>query len=174
MAHVLKVATVALTIVFVWPQLATAQALESRDKHGYWWVFQNKDTDSTLCYMASEPTRKQGNYTKRGDVYAMITHRPNDKTYHVVSITTGYTYDTTKPVEVAIDGDKKFNLFPHGEDAWANDEKDDKALVVAMRRGGSMVVQGTSSRGTLTTDTYSLSGFTAAHKAINAACKAKW
>jgi hypothetical protein len=31
-------------------------------------------------------------------------------------------------------------------------------------------VQGTSSRGTLTTDTYSLSGFSAAYDAISEAC----
>jgi hypothetical protein len=33
-----------------------------------------------------------------------------------------------------------------------------------------MIVKGTSSRGTLTTDTYSLSGFTAAFNAISKAC----
>ena len=33
-----------------------------------------------------------------------------------------------------------------------------------------MVVRGVSSRGTQTTDTYSLSGFTAAYRAINTAC----
>jgi hypothetical protein len=34
-----------------------------------------------------------------------------------------------------------------------------------------MVIKGTSSRGTLTTDTYSLAGFTAAYNAIEQACK---
>ena len=33
-----------------------------------------------------------------------------------------------------------------------------------------MVVKGTSSRGTVTTDTYSLRGFTAAYDAISGAC----
>jgi len=39
-----------------------------------------------------------------------------------------------------------------------------------MRRGGTLVVKGTSSRGTDTTDRYSLMGFTAAHNAISQAC----
>ena len=39
-----------------------------------------------------------------------------------------------------------------------------------MRKGRTMVVTGTSTRGTLTTDTYSLSGFTKASRAIAKAC----
>ena len=44
-------------------------------------------------------------------------------------------------------------------------------LVRAMKSGNRMVVYGTSSRGTKTTDTYSLSGFTAMKKRIDKACK---
>ena len=39
-----------------------------------------------------------------------------------------------------------------------------------MIKGSKMVAVGTSSRGTKTKDTYSLSGFTKAYKAINKAC----
>ncbi|MGB1026239.1 MAG: invasion associated locus B family protein, partial [Rhodospirillaceae bacterium] len=39
-----------------------------------------------------------------------------------------------------------------------------------MKRGRDMIVKGTSSRGTVTTDTYSLSGVTAAMNAIDKAC----
>jgi hypothetical protein len=38
-------------------------------------------------------------------------------------------------------------------------------------KGAAMVVVGTSERGTKTTDTYSLKGFTAAYGAISKACK---
>ena len=44
-------------------------------------------------------------------------------------------------------------------------------LLAAMKRGNTMIVTGTSSRGTLTTDRYSLSGITAAIEAIGKACK---
>ncbi|MDX1424550.1 MAG: invasion associated locus B family protein, partial [Kiloniellales bacterium] len=46
----------------------------------------------------------------------------------------------------------------------------DQAIVKAMRAGSSMVVKGTSSRGTVTTDTYSLLGFSKAYAAISKAC----
>ena len=47
----------------------------------------------------------------------------------------------------------------------------DRAIVAAMKAGRQMIVRGTSTRGTLTTDTYSLSGFSAALAAIDKACK---
>ena len=43
-------------------------------------------------------------------------------------------------------------------------------MVNAMAKGSKMVVKGTSSRGTPTTDTYSLMGFMAARRAITQAC----
>jgi hypothetical protein len=41
-----------------------------------------------------------------------------------------------------------------------------------MKRGNELVFKGTSARGTLTTDSYSLRGVTAAMKALDAACPA--
>jgi hypothetical protein len=47
---------------------------------------------------------------------------------------------------------------------------DEGVLVAAMRSGSTMSVQGTSSRGTVSTDTYSLSGVSAALDAIAKEC----
>ena len=99
----------------------------------------------------------------------LITHRPADKTRDVVSVVAGYSYKADSDVRVDIDG-KNHTLFTHGERAWARDSATDRRLVDAMRSGRKMVVRGTSERGTATTDTYSLSGFTAAHQAITKAC----
>jgi hypothetical protein len=71
-----------------------------------------------------------------------------------------------------IDG-KQFSLFTDDDTAWGGDARTDSALVTAMKAGTSMTVRGTSARGTLTTDTYSLAGFTAAHAAIDKACDAQ-
>ena len=45
--------------------------------------------------------------------------------------------------------------------------------IKALAAGSSLVVKGTSSRGTATTDTYPLAGFSAAHAEINKACGVK-
>jgi hypothetical protein len=90
----------------------------------------------------------------------------------VVSVITGYTYQENSEATVQI-GNQSFRLFTNGETAWARDEKTDKSLVDAIRKARMLVIKGTSSRGTVTTDTYSLDGSSAAYDAINQACGVK-
>ena len=124
------------------------------------------------CWIYSEPVKDEGNYKKRGRIYLLVTHRPGEKTFNQVQFTAGYTYKKGSAVQVAI-GAKKFDLFTNGDTAWARSTKDDRNLATAMRGGARMVFTGQSSRGTKTKDTYSLSGISAAHKAIGKACGVK-
>jgi invasion protein IalB len=137
-----------------------------------WTAYLYEGAGGKTCYMAGQPIKEEGKYTKRGDVLALITHSPGDKTFDVVSIVAGYTHKADSEVLVKI-GSRKFNLFTFEDRAWASEEVTDRELVAAMKRGHRMVVIGTSSRGTRTTDTYSLVGFTKAHDKISAACAVK-
>ena len=56
------------------------------------------------------------------------------------------------------------------EEMYARDAASDRALAQAMMKGGQLIARGTSSRGTLTTDRYSLKGFTRAHQTLDKAC----
>lgn len=121
------------------------------------------------CYITSKPTKEQGDYTQRGRTYVLVTHRPKDGSFDVVSVVAGYTYKEGSEVALAVD-QTEFGLFTHQDSAWAPDTATDKELVAAMKSGNRMVVRGVSTRGTKTTDTYSLSGFTRAYQAIAEAC----
>ena len=149
---------------------ASAQDVTVIGTHGAWTAYSYQEDSGIVCYIASEPTKAEGNYTRRGYVFALVTHRPSENSIDVVSIVAGYPYQENSDVTVRL-GTKNFELFTHGERAWTRDESDDKDLVSSMVRGSSMIVKGTSGRGTLTTDSYSLSGFTAARKEISDACK---
>ena len=153
--------------------LPTSAHAEVLGAHGDWVVTKGTEAGQPLCYMSAEPQTAKGNYTKRGKVYAIVTHRPAEKSIGVVSFQAGYTLKEGAPVTVTIDAKTTFTLFSQGEFAWTREAGDDQALVNAMRAGSQMVVKGTSARGTLTTDSYSLAGFTAALNAINAACGVK-
>ena len=61
-------------------------------------------------------------------------------------------------------------MIPDGSGAWLASAADEPGFVAAMKAGKSLVVKGTSTRGTETTDTYSLAGATAALDAANKAC----
>ncbi len=99
----------------------------------------------------------------------MVSHRPATNATNVVSIHSGYKYKEDSEVRVTI-GNKSFTLFTHGDTAWANNAAHDKALVKAMIAGRVMLVRGVSWRNTKTRDTYSLLGFTAAHREIGRSC----
>ena len=136
-----------------------------------WTAYQTGSGATKVCYMASKPTKDVVKYTARAEIYAMVTHRPGAKSFNVVSVHAGYRYKEGSTAEVSVGGNK-FALFTHVETAWATDSADDKALVRTMRAGSKMIIRGRSWRDTATKDTYSLLGFTAAHQAINQACKA--
>ena len=123
-----------------------------------------------VCYMASQPGNATGDYTRRGDSFALITHRTSDNTRDVFSYIAGYPYKKDSPVILKID-DQQFELDTIEDIAWAKNAEQDKKIAEAIRNGKTMVVKGTSSRGTLTTDTYSLKGSASAYKKISEECR---
>ncbi len=140
--------------------------------YGDWAAYTYKENGKNVCYMASTPKKDEGKYTKRGDIYAVVTHRPAEKSFDVVNIVAGYNYKSESKTVVKI-GKETFNLFTADDKAWTLTSQDDKKLVAAMKRGERMIVDGISSRGTKTKDTYSLQGFMRAYNAISAKCGKK-
>ena len=143
------------------------------DNPGKWGAFTVKEDGGTACYLAGKPDDTKPDNVKRGPVWLLVTHRPYRHVQHEVSIYVGYPFKKDSTVEVTIDGHTS-EMITDGEIAWAQDAKADLALTKAMRSGLNMIVRGISSRGTKTTDRYSLRGFTRAHNAINQACGVKF
>lgn len=165
-----------LAICGVAAPILLATAAKAEDKvlglYGDWGAQTFTEGSNTGCSMWSQPTKDEGNYTRRGGIYAYVTHRPWDKRINEVSISAGYAYKKDSTVQIRIGG-QKFTMFTDGETGWSRSAKEDQSLIDAMRRGNSMIVSGVSTRGTRTTDTYSLTGFTKAFAAINKACNVK-
>jgi hypothetical protein len=155
------------------PAALQAQDIEYIESNRDWHAFRYTENGNPVCYMVSRPTRDEGDYTLRGDIYAMVTHRPAENETNAVSVIAGYPYREGSTVSVTIDNDDSYTLYTGnvGDEgyAWSYPE-DQAAMIASMRAGVDMVVVGTSSRGTRTTDTYSLLGFTATKAAIDAAC----
>lgn len=160
-----------LLALFAFIIASPAQASEPKllSTHGKWSAYSFMEGGNKVCYMASQPDKAEGNYTRRGDVYALITHRPSEGTKNVFSYIAGYPYKTDSSVDVKI-GSRTFKLFTQDDTAWAPTQAMDDDLAVAIRKGSRMVVKGTSRRGTLTTDTFSLAGSSKAYEAITKEC----
>ena len=159
-----------LATIISFPAMASNAPTEL-GQYGDWTAYSYKEGKNIVCYMASTPKKDEGKYQKRGDIYAIVTHRPAEKSYNVVNFVAGYNYKSGSKVSVKI-GAKLFNnLFTNGTNAWAPDATTDKQIVEAMKKGQRMIVDGVSIKGTKTKDTYSLSGFSKAYQIISAKCK---
>lgn len=167
-AAALSVAVLAAALCTAGPA-AAAQSLGSFKD---WAAHADGKDAEKVCWIYSEPQKDEGNYTRRGRIYALVTHRPGENTANQVQFTAGYPFKEGSAVEVSI-GAKKFELFTNADSAWARSKQDDADIVAAMRKGSTMIVTGESSRGTKTKDTYSLAGTTAALAAIDKACGIK-
>lgn len=149
-------------LIALLPGLALAQTYDRSFKD--WSVFNYNDT----CYIGTAPIKQAGNYTHRGQPYVLVISRSKD--VDEVNISSGYPYQSGKDVQITIDS-KNFQLFTKDEVAWAYDEMTDAAIVAAMKAGNELTVHGVSQKGTLSDDTYSLSGFSAAYEHMKTKCK---
>jgi Invasion associated locus B (IalB) protein len=147
-----------------------AQDVKVITTSGKWTAFVYQEDAKNVCYMESKPIKSEGAYKSRGEILLQVTNRPAEKAIDVVSVVAGYSYQPDSDATLQV-GSRKFAFFTFGERAWARDTQTDKAVVAAMAKGASLTVRGNSSRGTPTVDTFSLQGFSAAHKAITDTCK---
>ena len=162
--------TLPALLALAFASTAFAQTVEPLGEAGKWRAFTFLEEGKKVCYMSAEPDKSEGKYKVRGEVYALVTHRPGIGSRDVVSLIAGYALKPDADVVLTIDGKQKFTMFADKETAWAPDDKADRAIVQAMVKGGTMVVEGVSSRGTRTKDVYSLSGFGKMYQAISQAC----
>src|SRR5690625_3193868 len=150
---------------------AAAQSVERVGDYNAWSTYTTTEDGNKVCFIASSPTKSEGQYTRRGNAFAIGTLRPADNRDPEVSFIAGYTYQPESTVEVVLDDQHTFALFTQDDAAWLpNDAQADRQLIERMLAGLAMVRRGTSSRGPLPADTSSLRGFTAAHGARQQAC----
>lgn len=167
-ASIIALTAIALTAVGLSGQAFAAEP-DRIAKNGDWIAFEMGSGDGRLCFMTSEPTKSEGDYSQRGEVRFNVSHWPADKRTGQTSIVIGYQFKEGSDVDVAIDK-QSFTMFTQGDYAWALSPEDDRKLIAAMKKGLRMTVRGTSWRGTDTKDTFSLVGFTKSYSQISKAC----
>jgi hypothetical protein len=135
-----------------------------------WQAIHYVEDGQRVCSMWSDPIQR-GDHPSRGDAHAFIAHRGSEHV-HEVSLQFGVDLKARSTVVAAI-GKQRFKLYVDGDGAWNPSLGEDQRMVDAMRRGANLVVSASTADGRKLKDTYSLSGFTAAHKAIGKACNIK-
>ncbi|MGF1500178.1 MAG: invasion associated locus B family protein [Paracoccaceae bacterium] len=159
---------------------AVAQTQTRVDASRDWSVFEATQNGTKVCWIVSMPTKsvalRGGNQVevRRGDIFLMVANRvsesrPGENATNEVNFVAGYPFKAGSEVEVTV-GSESFTMFTDGENAWTPSPSEDQKLVSAFRRGVNARVEGVSSRGTTTVDTFSLLGFTAALESATGRC----
>lgn len=163
-------------VIFVTCVLATALQINAafaqvKDQTFKDWTVYSTDLEGKkVCYIASFPGDKTGNYSVRDEPYLLVTHI--DSATDEVSVSSGYAYKDNSKIKVTVDDDKTHYLsLLQGERAWAKDASVDKALIADMRAKNEVEVKGISTKGTYSLDRYSLAGFSAAYSRMKTLCK---
>jgi invasion protein IalB len=135
---------------------AAAQDVTLLQKFDDWSAYASPG-DPKVCFAVSKPTASSPKNVKRGPILFYISRWPGDKVVNEISVKMGYPFAAGAKVTAAI-GKDKFELFTKDEGAFVEKPETEAKLVDAMKAGSIMKVDGRSSRGTHTSDTYSLKG----------------
>ena len=106
----------------------------------------------------------------RNPAYMFISTRPADKVANEVSIIIGYPFKPGTEATAEV-GSTTFALYTQQDGAWIKNAAEEAHMVDAMRQGQTAVVKGTSTKGTQSTDTYSLKGLAQALDRAGQDCK---
>jgi hypothetical protein len=165
------VLTGALAATGVWAQqTSTNQVAAETD----WSVFE--DADPKECWAVSSPKEtvntRDGRVVavQRGEILLMTFYRPAAGVNGQVTFTGGYPFASGSTVNMDISG-SQFELFTEGEWAWPASAEDDAKIIAAMKNGASAILTARSARGTVTKDTFSLLGYTAASEEAGRRCQ---
>jgi len=143
---------------------------ESLGTFGDWGAFATQGKEKT-CYALGSP-KERSPKAKLKDVsgYVFISTRPAENVRNEVAINLGYATKDNSAATANIDGDD-YEMVTKGTNAWVKNPAKEKEFVDSLKGGTKLVVKASSSKGTSTTDTYSLKGLSDALGKVAAECK---
>jgi len=144
-------------------------------QYGDWGAYAASPGGQKICFALSKPTSSRDNPPNRRTaanvVYLFVSTRPAEKVKDEVSVlVTGYALKPGSEATSAV-GNANFAMYTQNEGAWVKNAAEENRLVEAMRKGADLVVKATTSRGTQTTDTFSLKGVTQALDRVAQECR---
>jgi hypothetical protein len=154
---------------------STAQQIKQLGTYKSWTAWSGQDANGLMCYISAvpdswSPQSVNGKPVNRDPIHFLVINRVGLGTKNEVQTLVGYPFSDKANVSATIDG-KTYPMVTEGEAAWLAVEADEPGFVTALKAGSQLVVKGTSARGNVMTDNYSLSGVTAALAEIDKACK---
>jgi len=148
---------------------AQAQGVRLLGDFRDWSSYATTEGAGALCFALSKPKSVEPTPDGYSQAYLYLTHRPSENIINELNLVAGFTFAPDTPATLSV-GSQAFALFTENDAAWLQDPGQSDALASAIRAGSTLVIEGTSDKGIRITETFSLSGATAASKAIDTGC----
>jgi invasion protein IalB len=131
-------------------------------QYGDWGAYTASPGGRKVCFALSKPTSQQDNPPNRrtatNAVYLFVSTRPDEKVANEISVlVTGYAFKANTEATMTIGGGG-FPMYTQNDGAWVKNAAEEARLIEAMRKSADAVIKAQTSKGTATTDTFSLKG----------------
>ena len=168
---------------------------------GDWSVYVGQAGKGRICYALAQPKTRQPEGLNRDPGYAFISDRPAEGVRNEVSFIMGFDVSSgpdsteTKPEsktaakhtsksasksrpETAISPsasveETTFEMLPKGANLWVKNAARESELIAVMRKGTKLTLKASSLKGHVSTDVYSLAGFSQAMDRLLKECPGK-
>ena len=146
-----------------------AEEVKKIGKFKDWETMVIKNDSQFVCFAQSKPVLQSPKKSPR-EARLFVSFRPNKKILDEISITAGYEFNKKNSITAKSGKSKyKFDISQEGF-AWMADDKEEKKMIKAMKRGSRIMITGYNQEGSQTIDHYSLLGFTKAYGAAKKSC----
>jgi hypothetical protein len=146
-----------------------AEEVKKIGKFKDWETMVIKNDTQFVCFAQSKPVLQSPKKNQR-EARLFVSFRPNKKILDEISITAGYEFNKKNSI-TARSGKNKYKFDISQENfAWMADDKEEKKMIKAMKRGSRIMITGYNQEGSQTIDHYSLLGFTKAYGAAKKSC----
>jgi invasion protein IalB len=144
-------------------------------QYGDWGAYSASPGGRKVCFALSKPTSQQDNPPNRrtaaNAVYMFVSTRPDEKVSNEVSLlVTGYAFKANSEATMTI-ANGGFPMYTQNDGAWVKNAAEETRLVEAMRKSPDAVIKAQTSKGTATTDTFSLKGISQALDRVAQECR---
>ena len=159
------------------PEAAAAAAAGGAEptligQFGTWGAYTATPNGKKVCFALAKPSSSKTNPPNRprDPAYAFVSTRPAEKVTNEVSIMIGYALKPGSESSLEVAG-ASYAMYTQGDGLWIKNAAEEERMVEAMRKSADLVVKGVSSKGTETTDTFSLKGLAQALDRISQDCR---
>ncbi|ABE64355.1 conserved hypothetical protein [Nitrobacter hamburgensis X14] len=139
---------------------------------GAWGAYTASPNGKKVCFALAKPSSSKTNPPNRprDPIYAFVSTRPAEKVTNEVSVTVGYPLKPGSEATLDVGG-ASFEMYTQGDGIWIKNAAEEDRLIDAMRKSADATVKGMSSRGTRTTDVFSLKGLSQALDKVAQDCR---